>query len=351
MKMSGGLIFQGELSVGEDTKMVEIVLKVPAIEKLMDYLASGFAATAGPLLLPWRAYMEGHAKRISARAYADAMPIIARAQAEVRTNLVAPGVDEQAAVTITHENLTQLIESQGRKRLANIVSVVENAAEELGDKEVPDHEPDHDWTARFFDCVQDVSSEHMQRLWAKVLSGEVESPGRTSLRTLDTLRNMTKRDAELFEEIAGYAIDGTFIFYDSGHSPHFGAMKYGYFLHLQDCGLTNAGPLQWTLDWQGREGVELSYKGGALLIDKGEGAPENLDIPGVLLTAAGQELIHIVQGKSNLAYLQDFSSFLHLRNCQLSHADDTVILPDGSYDYINRTLIEPRPIQPGMPTR
>ena len=29
--------------------------------------------------------------------------------------------------------------------------VREAAATELGDKEVPDHEPDPDWTARFFD--------------------------------------------------------------------------------------------------------------------------------------------------------------------------------------------------------
>ena len=332
--------------------MVEVVIKIPAIEKLLDYTASGIGATAGPLLLPWRAYMEGKADRISARAYADVLPIITKAQDDARRSLVAPDAEVHGAVEITHEHLKQVIEFQGLKRLANIASVVEHAAEDLNDKEVADHEPDHDWTARFFDCVQDVSSEHMQKLWAKVLSGEVESPGRTSLRTLETLRNMTQRDAELFEEIAGYAIEGKFIFYDSHHSLHFGAMKYGYFLHLQDCGLANAGPsLNWTLDWQGREEIVLSYQGGALLIDKGEGTQANLEIPVVLLTAAGQELTHIVQCKGNLAYLQDFSSFLNSRRCRLSRADDVVTLPDGSYDYINRTLIEPRPIQPGMPAQ
>lgn len=352
MKMNGGLIFRGELSVGEDTKMVEIVLKVPAIEKLMDYLASGFAATAGPLLLPWRAYMEGHAKRISARAYADAMPLIAQAQAEVRTNLVAPGADEQAAVTITHENLTQLIESQGRKRLANIVSVVENAAEGLGEKEVIDHEPDHDWTARFFDCVQDVSSEHMQRLWAKVLSGEVESSGRTSLRTLDTLRNMTKRDAELFEGIAGYVIEGEFIFYNSEVEYRHRILSSYNLVYLEDCGLINIVPsLAKSITWKDDDDneIELPYHGSTLLIVRSEGVYDNLEIPTILLTIAGRELLGIVKGTVQMTYLQDFSSFLDHEGCRLSLLQGAETLSDGRHKCPTSMPIEPRFIPPGMP--
>ena len=93
---------------------------------------------------------------------------------------------EHGVVEITRGDITQSIEFQGRKRMANASSIIDGAAEELGDKEVPNHEPDPDWTARFFDYAQDISSEDMQRIWAKILAGEVESPGRTSLRTLDT---------------------------------------------------------------------------------------------------------------------------------------------------------------------
>ena len=71
-------------------------------------------------------------------------------------------------VEITRDDITQSIEFQGRKRLTNARFVVEDAADELGDKEVPDHELDPDWAARFFNDIQDVSSEEMQSLWAKV---------------------------------------------------------------------------------------------------------------------------------------------------------------------------------------
>ncbi len=332
--------------------MLEHISKILATEKLLDYLASGIGATAGPLFRPWQAYMEGRAKRISAQADADALALISQAQSDARQYLVAPGADVQGAVEITHENIMQRIEFQERKRLANIRSVVEGAAEELGDKEVPDHEPDHDWTARFFDCVQDVSSEHMQKLWAKVLSGEVESPGRTSLRTLETLRNMTKRDADLFGELAGFVIGGEFVFNDSHFVQRLGAMKPKCLLHLQDCGLVTIAPfLSWTGTFGGAERSFFFYQGGALLIEKEKGASEKLEIPIVSLTAAGKELFRMVQGSVQMAYLQDFATFLQNRGCQLYFVDEVVNLPKGGFNYTSCELIEPRPIQPGMPVQ
>lgn len=330
--------------------MVEVVLKVPAIEKLMDYTASGIGATAGPLFRPWQAYMEGHAKRISARADADALAIIAQAQADARQLLVASDTEVHGAVEITHEHLRQLIEFQGLKRLTNIRSVVGNAAEDLGDKEVLDREPDPDWTARFFDCVQDVSSVHMQNLWTKVLSGEVESPGRTSLRTLDILRNMTQEDAELFEAVSSYVIGGHFVFYARDYVRHHSEIQRSKVLHLEDIGLTNVvSSLERIINWRDKTKTPLPYQNGDLLITKGPNASQKLRIPAVVLTTTGKELFRIAQGAVQMAYLQDFATFLQSRDCQLYLVDGIVDLHEGGFNYTSCELIEPRPIQPGMP--
>lgn len=331
--------------------MVEVVIKIPAIEKLLDYTASGVGGVAGPLLLPWRAYMEGKADRISARAYADVLPIITKAQDDARRSLVALDAEVHGAVEITHEHLKQVIEFQGLKRLANIASVVEHAAEELGEKEVIDHEPDPDWTARFFDCVQDVSSVHMQNLWSRVLSGEVESPGRTSLRTLDILRNMTQRDAELFEAVSSYVIGGHFVFYGRDYVQCHDAIKHSNVLHLEDIGLTNVvSSLARIINWRDRTKSSLSYQNGDLLITRGPNASQQLRIPAVLLTTTGKELFRITQGVVQMVYLQDFSSFLHREGCQLLLLQGVETLPDGRLKYSSRTPVEPRPIQPGTPT-
>ena len=69
------------------------------------------------------------------------------------------------------ETVRQRVQFQEEKRHRNIGSVVGQTAELLGEKDVPDQEPDHDWTARFFNYIQDVSSEEMQLLWAKVSGG------------------------------------------------------------------------------------------------------------------------------------------------------------------------------------
>lgn len=186
--------------------MVDVNLKVPAFEKLVDYTASGIGAVAGPMLAPWRARQDAKAKLIGAQANADSLRLIADAQADARRSVVLPNEGGRGVMDIGPEGIAQRIEFQEKKRQANIVSVVEEAAAELGDKDVPDHEPDPDWTARFFDCVQDVSAEDMRKLWAKILTGEVEAPGRTSLRTLDILKNMTQRDAQIFRDICDFVI-------------------------------------------------------------------------------------------------------------------------------------------------
>ena len=85
-------------------------------------------------------------------------------------------------------------------------SVVAQAADELGDALVKDSEPDHDWTARFFNDVQDVSSEQMQLLWARVLAGEVRRRGSTTLRTLGILKNLDQTTADHFRTLCSLCL-------------------------------------------------------------------------------------------------------------------------------------------------
>ena len=107
------------------------------------------------------------------------------------------------------ETINQRIQFQEEKRQTNIAAVVRRAADVLGDKEVPDSDTDHDWSARFFSDVQDVSSEEMQVLWAKVLAGEVERPGSTSIRTLSILRNIDQVTAGLFKGLCSACVSVT----------------------------------------------------------------------------------------------------------------------------------------------
>ena len=196
---------------------MDVNVRVPGLEKLLDYAASGVGAIAGPILANWRASREGKARLTSARVDAEvrrietesntrSLQIIADAQAKARQSIDTMIESGHSVVEITRDDSTQSIEFQGRKRLANAISVVEDAADELGGKEVSDHEPNHDWTARFFNNIQDVSSEEMQLFWAKVLAGEVQRPGSTSIQTLSILKNLDQATARLFEKLCSVCV-------------------------------------------------------------------------------------------------------------------------------------------------
>ena len=178
---------------------------VRALGKLLDYTASGIGAVAGPMLATWRARREAVALQITAQGQADSLRIIAAAQAEARDALVSTASDVRGDIDIA-ETVSQRIQFQEEKRHRNIGSVVGQTAELLGDKEVPDQEPDHDWTARFFNYIQDVSSEEMQSLWAKVLAGEIERPGSVSIRGLSILRNLDHATANLFQKLCSCCV-------------------------------------------------------------------------------------------------------------------------------------------------
>ena len=190
---------------------MEIGPLVSGISKLADYAASGIGSVAGPMLASWKARREANAKliaakgeveaqRILAEGQAHAIQIIASAQADARAILVSPDATVQGQLDFGAA-ITQRIQFQEEKRQSNIVAVIGQAAQELGDREVQDHEVDNDWTAQFFNNVQDVSSEEMQQLWAKVLAGEVESPGSTSFRTMSILRGLDRGTAALFRTL------------------------------------------------------------------------------------------------------------------------------------------------------
>lgn len=64
---------------------------------------------------------------------------------------------------------------------------------------------DFDWFMRFYEAVGNVSDEEMQDIWSKILVGEVNSPSTYSLKTIDTLKNLSRKDAQLFSKLCSHS--------------------------------------------------------------------------------------------------------------------------------------------------
>ena len=318
-------------------------LNVPAIDKLVDYAASGIGAVAGPMLAPWRADREAKARLIAARATAEEMTILASAQAKSldiitearkQANLSLKDVDLTTVGETTMEGLVaQRIEYQEAKRQDNIKRVVSVAAEELGDKTVQNHEPDHDWTARFFNEVQDITNDDMQHLWGRILAGEVEHPGSTSLRTLGILKNLDQRTAKLFVNLCSLAISSmsnmrvlNFDNYDSGN----GLKKYGldyrnlnYLEETQlitsdynswtDYGICVAFRIRGTADNGVQQVVKVPFRFQGrywvLFATGGAEVQKELRLNGAAFSRAGVELSRFVQIEQAEEYASDLRSY------------------------------------------
>lgn len=92
-------------------------------------------------------------------------------------------------------------------KLKNFINTANFAAEDLNKEDIFSDEPiDFDWLMRFFDAVGNISNEELQKLWGKVLAGEVKNSGNFSLRTLDIVRNMTQKEAKLFNDFCRYIL-------------------------------------------------------------------------------------------------------------------------------------------------
>lgn len=128
---------------------MQVTVTISALDKLLDYVASGIGAVGGPMLARWKARRLADARRINAQAMADTLAAITDAQARARDKFASARSHSQVAVTIGRE-IDARVEFQEEKRHKNIAAVAGGAAEKLRDEEVSEHEVDHDWVARFF---------------------------------------------------------------------------------------------------------------------------------------------------------------------------------------------------------
>lgn len=151
-----------------------------------------------------KAYEPRHIRRMAdAKAYE--LKMISDA---VRNNSDVPIVYNSKGVSIDTSNFEE-IAKRASSRLAyqeitkqqNIEAVADNAYQELqGADSVCSTPVDPDWMFRFFNAVENISNVDMQKIWGRILAGEIQSPSKYSYRTLEKLRNITTEEAQFFSE-------------------------------------------------------------------------------------------------------------------------------------------------------
>ena len=301
--------------------MTNFTVNVPALEKLLDYTASGIGSVAGSMLAPWKARQEAKALAEQAQGQANAIQIIEDARNRARNELLSQPDSAHWELDVG-SSISQRIRYQEEKRQRNIESVVRQAAEELEDKSVPDEEPDLDWTARFFSEVQDVSSEEMRTLWGKILAGEVERPGSTSIRTLTVLKNLTQPDAQLYSTFCGFAwntgLMRPFIYSTDDDIYTSNGINYGALIHLESLGLIKLVDIGSLRMASLPKSLVVAYFGRRVQINFPNEKDNTLDFGRSNFTIVGLELLPICATKPVEGFFQYICSTWVSKKLELS---------------------------------
>lgn len=176
------------------------------------------------------------------------------------------------------------------------------------------NEYDFDWFMRFFDTAGNVSNAEMQKLWARILSGEVANTGSFSLRAIETLKNMSQHEATLLQTMAHFVLtapDGSkFILSTSDDLAEDINERYGLrksdLMILEECGILNSL----------RNGNRISlesipcgiWSSNILLIlalKNSDGGLFSYKYSGYNLTKSACQLISVIDSTPNDDYLLD----------------------------------------------
>lgn len=266
--------------------------------KLLDTIALG----VGKVYEPW------HIQRM-AKAKAKEIEIISD---KINENFSLPIRYDNGEVYINAEDANQLAmraqnrafyqEMRKQQNIENVITKAYSKMEHVSD--VSDKPVDPDWVNSFFDSVANVSNEQMQTLWAKLLAGEVETPGAFSLRTLNTLKNMSQLDAELFSQIVPFILclkkgDAYqhFVFADPETLSR-NSIPFGAIIALNDAGLMYSGQVQINIKLSCNMDVIISNASKNIRIKSNNAQDITLAYPIYPLTEAGGELYNIVKGSN-----------------------------------------------------
>jgi hypothetical protein len=215
---------------------------------------------------------------------------------------------------------SQAHEMQKAVNLKKISLYAEEEAEELDRRSEgeesgstgPQHELDADWLAKWRTGAQEVSKEEMQRLWGKLLAGEVARPGSYSMHTVDFLSRMSSEDATALAHVAPFVTSIGIIKVADKDFKNLG-LTFADFLYLDDLGLINGtnaiGGIQWTLsqfEENGRLVSTLEIGSDALVFVYSEDAARQggLKLNVFTLTRIGREILTLASFPIQSEYLK-----------------------------------------------
>lgn len=231
---------------------------------------------------------------------------IAKAEAEAEKIRA----DSEIVVQDIHRRAMHRFLEEEAKKQKNIEDITLKALPNLND-DAKSENVENDWITNFFDKCRLISDSEVQGLWSRVLSGEANSPGSYSKRTVNFLSSLDKNDAGLFTKLCKFAwmIDEivTLIYDDQDDIYNKHGINFESLSHLESIGLIQFGNIAGFQRLGFPKKVTLLYYDQPVLLEFKKESDNELEIGKVMLTKIGQEFAPICGSSPN----QEFYEYIY----------------------------------------
>lgn len=254
----------------------------------------------------------------NAKADAEAKKILAAADIEV------DDMQQQRA-------MERFVLEEVRKQ--TIIEGITAKALPMLDDDANPKDVEDDWIAHFFDKCRLVSDQEMQLLWAKVLAGEVNTPGGFSIRTLNVISTMNRVDASIFQRLSNFVFniggkDVPMIFYNKGEIYTENGLTFPVLSYLDELGLIKfdhvAGYSLIVSDGH-YDPCQLKYFTRSAKIVFEGATVKKFRVGAVLFTSVGEELIEVCQPEPVDGFFEYIVQQMNTNAKEATHSYEVVV--------------------------
>lgn len=318
------------------------------LKRLFELLAEGVGSVVRPYLIKKTAEAKAYEMRVISQALADSRKLLGGVEYEDGKIKILPSSETSNPTPSLPERAASRTEYQELRKQQNIEAVCANAAEILVSKsEISEERPEPEWINQFFDIAGKISTEDLRYWWGKLLAGEITKPGSFSLRTLDTLKNLSRQEAEAFEKLGKYIlIDEDIAFFPEQTRHQFkqdDTLNLTNILALQEAGLIASSTLNLSINPSNSDGTFEFIYSSLIIFFEGRSNTHYVDASVWALTKAGRELLKLVTVQPYMEYVEFVAQIFKHDGMKVAWApivkndDESVQIGDKAYITIDPT--------------
>lgn len=312
------------------------------LKRLIEVISGGIGAISRPYLIKKTADAKAYEIKVIGQAMAESQKLLTRSEYEDgKIKVISPNAQPDDVPALPNRVAARL-QYQELHQQQNVEAVCANAAETLAQEtSVPEEKPEPEWLSRFMDISSGISTEELQHLWGRILAGEIKRPGSFSLRTLDVLRNLSKKEAESFVKLGDYILrSGDKVFFIDPKAFIFtkdSGVTFLDILALKDAGLIFETDLEFSFPpIAAGETSTLVYGSLILFFEREKDTPKLACTVG-LLTRVGVELLPLITIQPDMEYTSFVGKRFHADGMKfawapiLQNLGDQLVFGDKTY--------------------